>query len=96
MTIGIESPLKEVHIIVDKALELILKSKDILSLKKRTLLENWTAGFDEVSDCKDRINALKLEKSTILGGTSQSGRRRQYSSRVVNENDLQIIKNKNC
>ena len=73
MTIGIAFPLKGVHNIVDKALELIVKIKEILSHKKRRLEENLTAGFDEVSHCKARNNALKIEKMIIFGGISQSG-----------------------
>ena len=93
-TIGTQPPLLQVHSIVEKALELIVKSRDILSGKKRRIEDSWTAGFEEVTDCKGRITALKLEKRTILGGTSQSGRRRVLVSSLVNENDLEWINDK--
>ena len=50
--------------------------------------------FEEVSDCKGRIAALKLEKRNIIGGTSQSGRRRILVSSLANENDLERSNNK--
>ena len=68
-----------------------MKSRDILSGKKRRIEDSWTAGFEEVTDCKGRIAALKLEKRTILGGISQSGRRRVPVSSLVNGNDLERI-----
>ena len=80
--------------VVDRALELIVKSKNILSNKKRRIEENWAASFDELNECKANITALNLEKRAILGGTSQRGRSRQLSSRAINEDEVNTVNDK--
>ena len=51
-TIGTQPPLLQVHNIVEKVLELILNSRNILSCKKRRIEEGWIPSYKEVSECK--------------------------------------------
>ena len=93
-TIGIECAMPAVLRVVDRVLELIVKSKNILSNKKRRIEENWAASCDELIECKANITALNLEKRAILGGTSQRGRSRQLSSRAINEDEVNKVNDK--
>ena len=65
-TIGIQPPLLQVHNIIEKALELIVKHRDILSYMKRRIDGRKIPTYEEVSDCKGKIAAVKLEKGLFL------------------------------
>ena len=93
--IEIEYELKRVHSIVDKVLELILKSKNILIDKRTRLEENWTAAFHQLNECKSRLETLNSEKRTLLDGASQSGKRRHPPSIVINQDDFEKINGQN-
>ena len=58
-TIGNKCPLVKVHNVVDKALELILKSKALASQKKRLAEQICHAAFLELSKSKDKITVLQ-------------------------------------
>ena len=76
--IGIRFELKKVHSVVDRVLELILKSKNILIHKKMRLEENWTAAFHQLNVCESRLETLNSEKELFLVGLH----------RVVEEDNL--------
>ena len=61
-TIGNKCPLVKVHNVVDKALDLILKSKALASQKKRLAEQICHAAFLELSKSKDEITLLQSEK----------------------------------
>ena len=89
--IGNKCPLIEIHNVVDKVLELILKSKALTSQKKRLAEQIFHVAFLELSESKDEITVLQSEKSSTLVSTSQSSRKRKLSTKVVNEDDLERI-----
>ena len=69
-TIVKECPLDNVHKVIDRVVELINKSKTLVSQKKRLAEGTCHAAFLELHTCKDKIKALQSERSSALGSTS--------------------------
>ena len=92
-TIESECELVKVNSIVDKVLELILKGKGIFSGRKGVAEADLGNIRDTLYRSKDSIRDLQLEKKTSQGATSQSGRRRQLTTRATNDDEMDRISN---
>ena len=92
-TIGRECELERVHKIVDDAFALIKSARDRVTLKMDMDVTVCNDAQNKVNTKKDSLETLLLDKNNIQGGTSSSGRRRQFTARATNQDALEHINN---